>query len=508
MTFLLYLGKVMLCSGVLLGYYWLFLRNKRFHHYNRFYLLATLLVSVLLPLIQIPVLSHSQGSVNQAVYQTIQVLTVNYGENDMLGGAPAKALLLWNLLNLVYWVYMIGIIVVLFALVKSLLYIWRISRRYPAERIGGLQFFNTREPGTPFSFFRKIFWNNELAFNSQEGQQIFQHELFHVQQKHSSDIILTELVTAFFWFNPFFRILKRELKAIHEFLADQYAISGNDRFAYAELLVLQTMKANQLSITHHFFQNHIKRRIAMITNNQSARLSYRSRLMALPVLALVFCSIAFRAQRSTVTENGAPVVLAHKQVTVMIDAGHGGSDPGAASLDGKVKEKDLALQISKKIQQLAAGYNVNVVMTRTDDNLPGGTTDIKDGLKARTKMAEEIKPAMYISIHVSLTGESTPTNRTGFEIFVPNDTTQRVNQSKQLGATINQELGTLYATNQTLKQRTDQNIWVLQRTPCPAVLIECGFIDSEKDVAFFSNSSNQEAVAKKILQGIVNYSNK
>ena len=147
-------------------------------------------------------------------------------------------------------------------------------------------------------------------------------------------------------------------------------------------------------------------------------------------------------------------------------------------------------------------------MTRTDDNLPGGTTDIKDGLRARTKMAEEIKPAMYISIHVSLTGESTSTNRTGFEIFVPNDTTQRVNQSKQLGATINQELGTLYATNQTLKQRTDQNIWVLQRTPCPAVLIECGFIDSEKDVAFFSNSSNQEAVAKKILQGIVNYSNK
>ena len=508
LTFLLYLGKVMLCSGILLGYYWLFLRNKRFHHYNRFYLLATLAMSVLLPIIKIPVLYNSQDPVNHAVYQTIQVLTVNYGEADMLAEGPSKAMMLWNLVNLVYWIYIIGILVLLFALVKSLLYIWRISRRYPAERIGGLKFFNTREPGTPFSFFRKIFWNNELAFNSQEGQQIFQHELFHVQQKHSSDIIFTELVTAFFWFNPFFRILKKELKAIHEFLADQYAISGNDRYAYAELLVLQTMKANHLPITNHFFQNHIKRRIAMITNNQPSRITYRSRLMALPLLALVFCFVAFRAQLTTVTENGKPVSVAYKPITVMIDAGHGGSDPGAASLDGKVVEKDLALQISQKIQQLAAAYNVNVVMTRTDDNLPGGTTDKEDGLRARTALAEKINPAMYVSIHVSSTGESTPTDRTGFEIYIPNDSTQRVNQSKQLGAALTQELSKLYATNQTLKVRSDKNIWVLQRTPCPALLIECGFIDNAKDLAYFSNSSNQEAVAKKILEGIVSYSNR
>jgi N-acetylmuramoyl-L-alanine amidase len=388
------------------------------------------------------------------------------------------------------------------------LYIRRISRRYPAERIGGLKFFNTREPGTPFSFFRKIFWNNELAFNSQEGQQIFQHELFHVQQKHSSDIILTELVTAFFWFNPFFRILKKELKAIHEFLADQYAISGNDRYAYAELLVLQTMKANHLPITNHFFQNHIKRRIAMITNNQSSRITYRSRLMALPLLALVFCFVAFRAQRSAVTENGKPDAVSLNPITVMIDAGHGGTDPGASSLDGKVKEKDLVLQISQKIQQLSAAYHVNVVMTRTDDNFPGGTTDKEEGLRARTILAEKIRPAMYVSIHVSSIGEPTPTDRTGFEIFIPNDTTQRVNQSKQLGASLTQELSKVYATNQILKQRSEKNIWVLQRTPCPAVLIECGFIDNAKDLVYFSNSSNQEAVAKKILEGIVNYSNK
>ncbi|MBO9203657.1 MULTISPECIES: M56/M15 family metallopeptidase [Niastella] len=505
MTFLLYLGKVMLCSGILLGYYWLFLRNKRFHHYNRFYLQGTLLLSVLLPLIRIPVLNQPQSPVNQAVYQTLAVLTVKDGEEELMGEGPGWAARLFTLENGLYLLYVIGVLVLLFAFIRSLLYIRRISKQYSFERIGGLKFFTTGEPGTPFSFLRSIFWNNELVFNSRDGQQIFRHELFHVQQKHSTDIIFTELITAFFWFNPFFYILKKELKAIHEFLADQYAISGNDRYAYAELLVLQTLKANNLPITNQFFQNHIKRRIAMITNNQSARYSYRSRLMALPVLALVFCAIAFRAQRSA-EEDGKPVI-AQKPITIIVDAGHGGIDPGAASLDGKVKEKDLALQICQKIQQLASAYNVNVVMTRSDENLPGGTTVIHDGLKARTALAQKINPDLFISIHVSSTGEQTVTSQTGFELFVSNKDDERAKQSKQLGSVVLQELSKVYAINETIKQRK-QNVWVLEQTPCPAVLIECGFINNEKDLAYFSNSGNQETVAKKILEGIVNYKNK
>lgn len=504
MTFLLYLGKVVLCSGILLGYYWLFLRNRRFHHYNRFYLQGTLLLSVLLPLVKIPVLYQPQSQVNQAVYQTLEVLTVNYGEDEPLGAGPGLLARLFTLENAIYLLYVVGILVLLVSLVRSLLYIRRISKNYPFERIGGLKFFTTREPGTPFSFFRSIFWNNDLAFNSHEGQQIFRHELFHVQQKHSTDIILTELVTAFFWFNPVFYILKKELKAIHEFLADQYAISGNDRYAYAELLVMQTLKANQ-SVTNHFFQNHIKRRIAMITNNQSTKYSYRSRLMALPVLALVFCFIALHVQRANAEEEKQ--VAVKKPLTIIVDAGHGGIDPGAESLDGKVKEKDLALQISQKIQQLASAYNVNVVMTRADENLPGGTTDIHDGLRARTALAQKINPDMYISIHVSYSGEPVATSRTGFEIYVPNKEGQRTNESKQLGSAIAQQLSKLYETNQTLKQRS-QNIWVLEQTPCPALLIECGFINNEKDLVYMSNSSNQEAIAKKILEGVVSYTGK
>lgn len=506
MTFLLYLGKVMLCSGILLGYYWLFLRNKRFHHYNRFYLQVTLLASVILPFFRIPVLYKPRDVVNQAVYQTIEVLTVNYGEEDALGAGAGRMARWLTLQNAGYLLYAVGVVVLIWMLVRSLLYIRSISKKYPFERISGLKFFTTREPGTPFSFFRSIFWNHELPFNSHDGQQIFRHELFHVQQKHSTDIIITEVVTAFLWFNPFFHILKKELKAIHEFLADQYAISNNDRYAYAELLVMQTLKANHIPITNYFFQNHIKRRITMITNKQSSRYSYGSRLMALPVLALLFCSIALYAQRTT---NGAKTIYYtgsdKAPITVVIDAGHGGSDPGAASNDGKYLEKNLALDISRKIEQLAPAYNIKVVMTRTGDNLPGGTTDKNNALKARTALAEKIRSDMYISIHISHSDNKGPYS--GFEVWVSNKDNERTNQSKQLGAALTQELGKLYTTNKTLKQRTT-NIWVLEQTPCPAVLIECGYIDNDKDLAFISNSGNQEAIAKKILEGIVNSKSK
>jgi N-acetylmuramoyl-L-alanine amidase len=387
-----------------------------------------------------------------------------------------------------------------------LLYIRKISKQYPFEHIGELKFFTTREPGTPFSFFRNIFWSRDLPFNSRDGQQIFRHELFHVQQKHSFDIILTELVTAFFWYNPFFHLLKKEMKAIHEFLADQYAVSDNDRYAYAELLVLQTLKANHIPISNYFFQNHIKRRIAMITNNQSTRITYRSRLMALPVLAFLFCTIALYAQRST---NSVTTIFrpgsTQKPITVVIDAGHGGVDAGAASTDGKVKEKDLALQISQKIQQLAASYNINVVMTRTNDGLPNNTTDKTDGLRARTALTEKAKADLFISIHISATDDNNTDPRySGFEVFVSNKENDRTKQSKQLGSAVVQELSKLYSTNPALLQRS-MNIWVLEQAPCPALLIECGYITNDKDLAFISNSSNQEAIAKKILEGIVKY---
>jgi beta-lactamase regulating signal transducer with metallopeptidase domain len=281
MSILLYFLKAILCSGILFGYYHLFLRNKRFHHYNRFYLLGTLVLSLVLPLFKIPVFNEDSGTLNQVVYRTAKVITVSPAISAVSPVQEASTLFTPG--NLVWVVYGVGILVVLVMLARSLGYIRKISQRYPFERINDLKFYQTQEPGTPFSFFRSIFWNDALNFNSQQGQQIFRHELFHVQQKHSIDILLAEIITMLSWFNPFFYLIKKELKAIHEFLADQYAASGSNRYQYAELLVEQVMASRAASLAHPFFQHQLKRRITMITQLNQTKYGYWSRVMVLPL---------------------------------------------------------------------------------------------------------------------------------------------------------------------------------------------------------------------------------
>lgn len=306
MIILSYLGKMVLCSGILLGYYWLFLRNRRFHHYNRFYLLATLVLSIVLPFIKIPVF-EDPGMLNRVAYNTARIITlppVTQPEGQPLEELPSSTL--FTLSNLLWLLYGTGLVVLLFTLARGLSYIRKISRQYPFEVVEKLKFYQTREPGTPFSFFRSIFWNDQLNFHSAQGQQIFRHELFHVQQKHTADILLAELITMIGWFNPFFHLIKKELKAIHEFLADQYAASGSNQYQYAELLVQQVMTLRQQSLAHHFFQNQLKRRIAMITQRNQSKYGYWSRVMVLPVSLLLFFSVTLYAGQQKEKQAGSP----------------------------------------------------------------------------------------------------------------------------------------------------------------------------------------------------------
>lgn len=285
MILLQYVAKLFICSGLLVLYYWLFLRNKQFHRYNRFYLLATVLVSLVFPFINIPLFVSNTPSETPVFIQAIQTVTTITAFKHSFSLTE-----LFNWQNTVLFIYVTGIAILLVALIKSLLYIRRIRQQYTAEKLDDLTLYNTNEQGTPFSFFKSIFWNRQISFHSKEGQQIFRHELFHIRQQHSLDNLFIEIVTCIAWFNPLFYLIKKELKAIHEFLADQYAISSSDRYAYAELLIMASIHTKQQSLTHPFFNTQLKRRIAMITQFKNKKYGYWSRVMALPVAILLFCS--------------------------------------------------------------------------------------------------------------------------------------------------------------------------------------------------------------------------
>ncbi|HZE85663.1 MAG TPA: M56/M15 family metallopeptidase [Puia sp.] len=496
MTILLCLVKMVLATGLLYGYYWLFLRNRQFHRYNRFYLLTAALVASVTPFISIPLHPRTQG-----VFSLVKTLQV-------IGGGPleeqgAVAVVApegghwFGLSGVAGILYTAGVLCCAFGFIRSLIHIARIRRKYRYEMIDRVRFYNTAEPGTPFSFFRLIFWNRDIPFGSRQGQQIFRHEWFHVRQRHSSDLLFMELLCSIGWFNPFFHLIKRELKAIHEFLADEYALSEHDRLGYAELLVAHAIRQKNTGILHPFSQHEIKRRILMITQSNSLRHGgYFSRVMVLPLLLTLFSAFAFRV----VLLPDHPLSLrSSRPLTVVIDAGHGGTDAGAWV--GDLKEKDITLSLAQKVSELSAQYGVQVVMTRNSDILPGNAKDIKEGLVKRVEIANDRKADLMISLHVNSSGGAKEPEG-GFIAFISRRRPDK--QTEVLATTLLQQLNPLYKTSSSIRQR-ELGIWVLDKASCPAVIMECGNMDLPGDRSFITDKTNQEKIARSILQGILRY---
>ena len=294
---LFYLLQVIAASGLLYGYYHFALRNKRFHRYNRFYLLMAVAISTLIPFLNIPVYFSENETGSSVVLQTLQVISSPAVEDPVSTALITEATRSsWftdeKLLYLFYFLVLSFFIVRVFVSLNKIRFI---IKRNPVEQIDKIKFINTDEPGTPFSFFRWLFWNRKIELHSEKGEQIFRHELFHIQQKHSWDIIFMEFLSTTFWINPFFHLIKKELKAIHEFLADEFAIKENKNWQYAELLLMQALNTNN-HLVNPFFHNQIKRRIAMITTSTKPSYQYLRKLMVLPVATIIIFLFAFSYQ--------------------------------------------------------------------------------------------------------------------------------------------------------------------------------------------------------------------
>lgn len=282
-----YLVKVIICSGILYGYYHIALRNNRFHQWNRYYLLLSTALSLVVPLIRIP-LSFTPEETQGIYVYTSQVVSLR---EQVFTPSIAQRLAHTDWAT---WLY--GGIILLFLLRLCFSY-WKILRliyRSRVEFIKPYWFVLSEHISSPFSFFKYIFWNSRMNAATAEGQLMLQHEMVHLQEKHSADKLFMEIITALCWINPFFHLIKRELSLIHEFIADKKAVVNGNVADYAQTILLMALQSNHsFSMTNNFSQHPIKRRILMLTQSRKLRFSYLRRLMILPIAALIFSSLAF-----------------------------------------------------------------------------------------------------------------------------------------------------------------------------------------------------------------------
>ncbi|MEX0314765.1 MAG: TonB family protein [Allomuricauda sp.] len=261
---------------VFLLVYDLFLKKETFFQWNRFYLLATFVLSMILPWIKVEALKTTvpNGLVELQTFflQLDEVVVTASTATDSFWGAIA-----WE-----YLVFVSGIAVML------IWFMFKLTRLYRLRKKGSIQYYSDYTKITipksslAFSFFRNVFFGADIPEEKQES--IISHELVHVKQMHSVDLIFFELMRIVFWFNPLVYLYQLRISELHEFIADAQASKSNKKQQY-ELLLSEVFQNQNFSLVNQFYKKSlIKKRIVMMTKEKSKRVYQLKYVLLLPLV--------------------------------------------------------------------------------------------------------------------------------------------------------------------------------------------------------------------------------
>lgn len=478
---LVYLLKVITCSGILFAYYLLALKNRKLHSFNRFYVLVAALFSIVLPLLHFSLYRVGNISSHTGI-ALLQVFNADSAEKA-LNTSASSHMNAWLIAPLVY---LSGSVILFIFLLRSIVFVYQLKHRHKAVTMAGFDLVKVNSSSAPFSFFNTLYWKEGTPLDSTTGQIMLQHELVHIRQKHTLDKLFMQICLILFWVNPVFWLMQRELSQLHEFIADEGAISNRDTDAFARML-LQAHYGNTFpDIVHSFFYSPVKRRLTMLSNTNRIMHAHLRRFMALPLFAGAIFLFSFTPKNEVVTNR------AEKQVTLVLDAGHGGKDNGATH-NAHVKEKDINLRITQRITELAGEYNIRVVPTRKGDEYPT--------LQQRVNISNNVHANLFVSIHVN--DHSMDNDKNDYEMYISNQNSNFSN-SRLLASAI---AANLKGLGIDMVLNSDKHLWVLSQNQVPAVLIECGEVNNAAEMTLLNDNKRLDAFCRQVLSGIVNFEN-
>jgi len=285
-----YITEVTLC---LLGFYLLYafwLSKETFFKANRWYLMGTLLTSLTIPLIDMPNFAAQISNGIAAFYIgpiTVTVQSLEATLEEIVITPKEEGIDFGRLLITIYFLVIVAL---MFRFLFGLFQIFRLKRTGSVESKGGYFLIKTNKPHLPFSFFNYLFWSKNAAFTKDEEEKILRHELTHIRDKHSYDVIFLELLSVFLWCSPLIYLYKKALKNIHEYLADAAVLQNTQTRQYGQLLLKQSQSGIRIAQANNFIHSQLKKRIIMMTKNKSRQRSMLKYVAMLPI-ALVLVLI-------------------------------------------------------------------------------------------------------------------------------------------------------------------------------------------------------------------------
>ena len=315
-NFLVYILKSAACLAVFYLFYKLLMSRDTFHRFNRFALLGLLVLSSLLPLVEASVNSPAAVQETMLTLEQLLLLADIQPEGESMAAATPSATVLW--LRAALLVYLTGIV---FFIVRNLCSLARLGRLI---RQGKREALDSYLPDRKEKNVRLVVHDHDIAPFSwmhwiviarkdleENGREILIHELAHIRNRHSWDLLLADLCIFVQWFNPAAWLLKQELQNIHEYEADETVLrEGVNARNYQMLLIKKAVGTRLYSMANSFNHSSLKKRITMMLKEKSNLWARAKYLYILPLAALAVTAFARPEVSAVADEISAVKVIA------------------------------------------------------------------------------------------------------------------------------------------------------------------------------------------------------
>jgi hypothetical protein len=360
-TLFIYLIKSSGLIGMFYLAYYFLLRKETFFNSNRWFLLAGLITSVILPLIVFTKIIWVDPSPTPFDWSKIPVTTTSENEAFEINWYLAFS-----------FIYSIVILVFLMKFAFDFYSLSNLLKGKTIQQQGDFKFINVSDNIAPFSYFNSIVYNSSL-YSETELENILEHEKVHSSQNHTVDVLISRLFCIVFWFNPLIWFYKKAIVQNLEFIADSEASKCiSDKKAYQLTLLKITTQENCVAITNHFYQpclpagrSLIKKRIVMLNKNQSNKRNYWKYALVLPLLGafVIFFQMKVVAQE----KESKKQEITNKEIPFFI------------VIDKNTSEKD----IKEYSTIVKSNYDGNLKFSKIKRNSNGEIIGIKVGFKQK-----------------------------------------------------------------------------------------------------------------------------
>lgn len=321
------------------------LENLKTHRFNRFYLLTAVILSLLLPSISI----NSNTSLPELQSSITEISEIIINPNEI-----QKTETIFNWAGLIYLIYFIGFGVSIYKFTNSIIRLLNLKKLGRQVKKDQQHFVLLTSVKTPFTFASTIYLPEFTPIDMSDD--IIQHEIAHVKQKHSLDILLIELLHCFFWFHPIFFFFKKSIALNHEFLADDEVTSNRTNSAeYLKLLLNQTYDNNELPLSSSFNFNLTKKRFIMITRKNNPLKNALSITLACAAITLTGITSTQAQEKKTKNEQTKSAIQVDENAEPI-----GGMPKFQQDFISKIHTNLIQKDDNEKKSQIILQFNVDI----------------------------------------------------------------------------------------------------------------------------------------------------